>query len=205
MCATNMTKLRRPPQKAPTLRYWVPAPNVVINPSLTLTKWGNNAKEPDAANPLPAPAPAPKYNIKIEIPIYANKGSKKEIGTAHMTLDTTKITLSPDLKSGTVSCEMRELHELVMGGNSYNLHYIGNASLKLRVPDGVHVEIDQENIREYLTSLKVNSKSLISVFTNSKLPSAKFLPRVEVARGTHSVFSPDDLSWWQQLILTLTN
>lgn len=200
MCGTSMTKSiegKASGKTPPMVNYYLPERfNLRTQKKpipLTVTKYGLANPSTDSLIPLINP----KYNIKIEAHIFSKKGSEKKIGMAYLSLDTTKIALSSDGKSGTISCTFEENHDLVKGGDSYKLYYKGSATLIL---SAVAVDlnevlqddatIDIENIGQHLKSLKVNSKSLVVGFKNNiDLRGINpFNPRVEVIAGKHSVY-----------------
>jgi hypothetical protein len=202
--------LRRTAVQKSTLCYYV-EPHQFTNVKenlITVTPYGLRPPAPGTSAPVDPGTAAttpgtadPKYNIKMERRIYSKKGSKLQIGNAYTTLDTNKITLAPGYKHGTISCELKEVHSFISGGDGYFLHFLGNATLNLDA-QGDHTAINPDNISEYLMGLKIDSKAVTAGFKNNIHIRA---PRVSVVGGTHSLFSPDDISWWQQLILTLAN
>jgi hypothetical protein len=201
--------LRRTAVQRRTLCYYVEPykfPDVKEN-LITVTPYGVRPAAPGTSDPVypgtaaHVPGTAdPKYNIKMERPIYSKKGSKLQIGNAYTTLDTNKITLAPGDKHGTILCELKEVHYLIIDGDEYVLHFVGHATLNLDA-QGDHTAINPDNISEYLMGLKIDSKAVTAGFKNNIHIRA---PRVSVVGGIHR-FSPDEISLWQQLILTLTS
>ena len=155
--------------------------------------------------PDPAPAPAavnPKYIIKVERPILSKKGGKK-IGTAYYTLDTNKIRIDKNGKSGTISCEVRAIHQFTDGNDSYNVHLIGATTLNLGVSAAEDV-IDAADPTKHIrgVNLKAGYLKPTGVFINNVELNRAVNKKIDVTDGIHTV-SPIFLTFFQWIALNL--